>query len=247
MKRKILILGASSDMGLALIERLNDSKYFIGAHCFKGKKRILKFLKNKKIISKIKIFTKDLSTQKNCWRLVDEYIKWSKGIDCMIQFNGNVSKVINWDQLKNTNWEKDIAINLGAPFFSAQRVFKYMKSNGGKIIFMSTASAKHGGGKTTLAYGVSKAGVEALTKALAREGGQYNILVNAIAPGLIDTRFHKEKLGRSLSDLKKRKKLAKLKRMGKPTEIAAIIENVISENINFMTGEVISVSGGDWL
>ena len=247
MKKKILILGASSDMGLALIEKLNNSNYFIGAHCFKGKKRILKFLKNKKIISKIKIFTKDLCTQKNCWRLVDEYIKWSKGIDCMIQLNGNVSKVVNWDQLKNTNWEKDIAINLGAPFFASQRVFKYMKNNGGKIIFMSTASAKHGGGKTTLAYGVSKAGVQALTKALAREGSQYNILVNAIAPGLIDTRFHKEKLGRSLSDLKKRKKLVKLKRMGKPTEIAAIIENIISESVNFMTGEVITVSGGDWL
>tara|TARA_B100001123_G_C15288434_1_gene1016523 strand:- start:1032 stop:1775 length:744 start_codon:yes stop_codon:yes gene_type:complete len=247
MKKKILILGASSDMGLALIERLNDSNYFIGAHCFKGKKRILKLLKDKKIISKIKIFTKDLSSQKSCWKLVDEYVKWSKGIDCMIQLNGNVSKVVNWDKLKNTNWEKDIAINLGAPFFSSQRVFKYMKNKGGKIILMSTASAKHGGGKTTLAYGVSKAGVEALTKALAREGGQYNILVNAIAPGLIDTRFHKEKLGRSLLDLKKRKKLAKLKRMGKPEEIAAIIENVISKNVNFMTGEVISVSGGDWL
>tara|TARA_B100000029_G_scaffold515008_1_gene620035 strand:- start:1961 stop:2704 length:744 start_codon:yes stop_codon:yes gene_type:complete len=247
MKKKILILGASSDMGLALIKRLNNPNYFIGAHCFKGKKRILKFLKNNKIISKIKIFTKDLSRQENCWKLVDEYVKWSKGVDCMIQLNGNVSKVIKWDKLKNTNWKKDIDINLGSPFFASQRVFKYMKNNGGKIIFMSTASAKHGGGKTTLAYGVSKAGVEALTKALAREGAQHNILVNAIAPGLIDTRFHKEKLGRSLSDLRKRKKLAKLKRMGKPDEIAAIIENVISENVNFMTGEVISVSGGDWL
>ena len=161
--------------------------------------------------------------------------------------NGNVSSAISWERLTEKDWKKDIAINLGAPFFVAQKTFKYMKKNGGKIILMSTASAKHGGGNNTMGYGIAKSGVESLTKGLAREGTKYNILVNAIAPGLINTRFHKERLGRTLTEMKKRIKLSKLKRLGQPEEIAAIIANLISEELNYMTGEVISISGGDWI
>ena len=62
-----------------------------------------------------------------------------------------------------------------------------MRNNGGKIIFMSTASAKHGGGKTTLAYGVSKAGVINITQGKAHELGPFNINVNCICPGWIWT------------------------------------------------------------
>ena len=52
------------------------------------------------------------------------------------------------------------------------------KKNGGKIIFTSTASASHGGGRKTMAYGIAKSGIETLTKGLARDGGKYKILVN---------------------------------------------------------------------
>ena len=77
--------------------------------------------------------------------------------------------------------------------------------------------------------------------------GKYNILVNAIAPGLINTRFHKEKLGRNSAEMKKRANLSKLKRIGEPKEIAMIIDHLISDEVNYTTGEVISISGGDWI
>ena len=153
---------------------------------------------------------------------------------------------IPWYQQDPSTSISDLG-NLGAPFFVSQAVFRYMKKNGGKVILMSTASAKHGGGRTTMAYGISKAGVEALTKGLAREGATHNILVNAIAPGLIRTRFHKEKLGRNDSDMNKRSKLSKLKRIGSPREIAKLINLLISDESNYMTGEVLSVSGADWI
>jgi len=247
MNKKILILGASSDMGLALLNRLDLSSFTIGAHCYKGKKRIVNFIKNKNNNTNFKIMEKNLENQKASHFLVDEFIRWSGGIDILVQLSGNVSSVISWEKLREKDWEKDIAINLGAPFFVAQKVFNHMKKNGGKIILMSTASAQHGGGNRTMAYGIAKSGVEALTKGMAREGGKYNILVNAIAPGLINTRFHKERLGRTSSEMKKRAKLSKLKRLGQPEEIAAIIDCLISNDVNYMTGEVISVSGGDWI
>ena len=247
MKKKILILGASSDMGLTLLDNLNLNNFIIGAHCFKGKKRLNNFFSKKNNKKNFKILEKNLNSQKSCKDLVRKFIKWSKGIDVLVQLTGNVSSAVSWENLKEENWKNDIAINLGAPFFVSQAVFGYMKKKGGKIVLMSTASAKHGGGRTTMAYGISKAGVEALTKGLAREGAVHNILVNAIAPGLIKTSFHKQKLGRTNFDMKKRLKLSKLKRIGTPEEIAKLINLLISENSNYMTGEILSVSGADWI
>ena len=247
MTKKILILGASSDMGLALLDRLNLSKFIVGAHCHNGKKRIINHIKSNNRKVKIKIIKKNLENQKNSHSLVNEFIKWSGGIDILVQLCGNVSSPISWQKLKEKDWNKDIAINLGGPFYVIQRVFEHMKKRGGKIVLMSTASAKHGGGYQTMAYGIAKAGLEALTKGVAREGAKYNILVNAIAPGLINTRFHKEKLGRNSAEMKKRANLSKLKRIGEPKEIAMIIDHLISDEVNYTTGEVISISGGDWI
>ena len=246
MYKKILIVGASSDMGLALLSHMDLSNFIVGAHCYKGRRRLDNFIKSNSNTENFKIIEKNLENQKNSHSLVKEFVKWSGGIDILVQLNGNVSSTVHWDKLKEYDWKKDIAVNLGAPFFVAQKVFQYMKKKGGKIILMSTASAKHGGGNRTMGYGISKAGVEALTKGLAREGAKYNILVNAIAPGLIDTRFHK-RLGRTTLDMKKRVKLSRLKRFGQPKEIAAIINCIISEEVNFITGEIISISGGDWI
>ena len=246
-KKKFLILGASSDIGLALLKQLNAEEYMIGAHCFKGEKRIINFIKKEKLKSTLKIFKKNLNTQKNCHSLVDNFYKWSKGIDALIQLTGNVSKPIAWEELKQKDFNRDIQINLGSALFVSQKVFKLMKKNGGKIILMSTGSAKHGGGSTTLAYGLGKAGIESLTKGIARFGAVYNIMSNALAPGFIETRFHTEKLGRTPSQIKERIKLSKLKRSGKPEEIAFLIKTLISEKVNYITGEIISISGGDWI
>ena len=134
MNKKILILGASSDMGLALLDRLDLSSFTIGAHCYKGKKRIVNFIKNKNNNTNFKIMEKNLESQKASHFLVDEFIRWSGGIDILVQLSGNVSSVISCEKLREKDWEKDIAINLGGPFFVAQKVFDHMKKNGGKII-----------------------------------------------------------------------------------------------------------------
>ena len=112
---------------------------------------------------------------------------------------------------------------------------------------MSTASAAHGGGQDTLAYGVAKAGIECLIKGLAKGGAAHNILVNALAPGFIDTRFHKYNLGRSKELMNQRARLVPLKRAGRPEDVAHMAEFLLSEGGNFITGEVITISGGDWL
>ena len=84
MNKKILILGASSDMGLALLDRLDLSSFTVGAHCYKGKKRIVNFIKNKNNNTHFKIIEKNLENKKAAHFLVDEFIKWSGGIDILV-------------------------------------------------------------------------------------------------------------------------------------------------------------------
>ena len=86
--KKILLLGASSDMGLALLDRLDLTHFTLGAHCYKGEKRIINWIKPKDKKIKFKIMKKNLKDQKNCYALVDEFIKWSGGIDILVQLNG---------------------------------------------------------------------------------------------------------------------------------------------------------------
>ena len=112
---------------------------------------------------------------------------------------------------------------------------------------MSTVSASHGGGATSLAYGVAKAGVECVVKGLARDCAKYNILVNAIAPGFFLTKFHTEKMKRDQEQLQERAKMIPLKRAGTTEELAGTVMYLLSEGASYITCQVIAVSGGDWL
>lgn len=249
VRRSILIAGASSDIGLSLINQLRSDDCLIGAHCYKGGSRLRTSLKAHDVPrAKYEVFTNCLDSQTSCHELVDAFVSWAGGgPSALVHLVGNVSRVCEWEHLDEASWQSDISINLSSAFFTAQRAFHYMKETGGKILMTSTASASHGGGAQTLSYGIAKAGVESLTKGLARSGAPYGILVNAIAPGLIDTRFHTDRLGRSPEMIKKRAELVPLKRAGHPEEVARMINFLLSSGGDFITGEVISISGGDWL
>ncbi len=246
--KRILVAGASSDIGCAVLRLLAGSKAKIGAHYYQNSEVLVRLANDLGLDETCTQFYKaDLSTQKACHALVDAFVKWAGGIDFLVQLEGNVRNPRGWEEMSEEDWLADINVNLSGPFFLAQQAIMYMKGGGGRIILTSTASARHGGGKTSLAYGVAKAGIECLTKGLAREGAPYEILVNAVAPGFIDTRFHTKTMGRNTADLKKRADLVPLKRAGKPVDVAQMVVFLLSSAGDFITGECICVSGGDWL
>ena len=118
-----------------------------------------------------------------------------------------------------------------------------MKDNGGgKIINISSISAKYGGSEKTLHYGASKAALEAINVGMAKAGAPYNILVNTVRGGFIDTPLHK-KLGRT--NLEKRIQAIPLKRAGKAEDMARMVLFLASEGGDFITGETFTVAGGD--
>lgn len=112
---------------------------------------------------------------------------------------------------------------------------------GGRIVNISSIVAKYGGSANSLAYGCSKRALEGLTKILAREGAGYNILVNTIRPGVIDTVFHRK----FPKDMDKRIAMIPVKRMGRPMDVAGMVYFLGSEKNNFITNQVVTVSGGE--
>jgi 3-oxoacyl-[acyl-carrier protein] reductase len=143
--------------------------------------------------------------------------------------------------MKREDWDRVLASNLSTLFELTQRVIKWMiPEKSGRVINISSASGSLGlPGQTH--YAAAKAGVEGFTRSLAREIGRFGILVNAVAPGAIESpSVHR-------LDEKKRKMLeeaACLRRLGRVEEVAAAVLFLASEESSFITGQVIAVDGG---
>jgi 3-oxoacyl-[acyl-carrier protein] reductase len=164
-------------------------------------------------------------------------------IDILINNAGTMVKRCKIEDLKFEDWNRIIDVNLTSVFHVTQAIIPLMKQQGGgTIINMSSVAARNGGGGGAVAYATAKGGVSTLTKGLAKELAQYNIRVNAIAPGVITTPFHDQ-----YSTTEMREKMitqVPLGREGKPEEIAGAALYLASDYSSYVTGEIIEVTGG---
>jgi 3-oxoacyl-[acyl-carrier protein] reductase len=246
--RRVLVAGASGDIGRAVMRQLAPHDVWLGAHYHERRSSLESLARDLAWpAERLHLLGGPLQQQAACHALVDAFVAWAGGIDAMVQLTGTIANPCSWQDLSEQDWLTDVNVNLSGPFFLAQRAMAHMRGRGGRLVLMSTASARHGGGRNSLAYGVAKAGIECLTKGLARDGAADNILVNAIAPGFIDTQFHVRRAGRDAEAMRKRAELIPLRRAGSPDDVARLIVYLLSSGGDYITGECVSVSGGDWL
>ena len=140
------------------------------------------------------------------------------------------------------DWDRVLAVNLKSVFLLSREAFAHMQSRrAGKIISMSSASAKIGGLVVGAHYAASKAGVIAFTKSLALQAAPYGINVNAVCPGPTRTPMTDE-----WGEQANREFAAKIpfKRYGEPEEIAEAILFLAYERSRYVTGEILDVNGG---
>lgn len=140
-------------------------------------------------------------------------------------------------------WDRDVAVNLTGSFNCTKEVWPYMvEQKWGRIIFMSSVAGTLGGfGQAS--YSATKAGVIGLAKTAALEGGRHNITANAIVPGIILTEA--AKVGAQTNPLYERfKNRTVFKRFGEPSNVAATIAFLCTEEAGYITGATIEVAGG---
>jgi len=141
-------------------------------------------------------------------------------------------------------WDRVFAINMRGSFLVSQRVLAGMiERQLGRIVSISSISAQRGGGTySKVAYSASKAAIIGFTRALAREMGQHNITVNAVAPGPIDTDI----MGGTLSDERKSAMSADILmgRVGTREDVAALIAFLLSADAGYITAATYDINGG---
>ena len=243
--KNVLITGAATGIGSSIAQVFSQCGANIGLHFNRSVDEAKRLEKKLGTNGKVKLFASDLTDFQKVQSLVENFLKEFKTIDVLINNAGGVLGVKNFLELNEQDWDKTFALNVKSAFFLSREAFKKMKEvKKGKIINISSVAAKFGGSDISLHYGAAKAGLESLTVGFSRYGAPYNILVNCIRGGFINTDFHK-KMGRSDSDIEKRIQMIPLKRAGQPEDIASMAAYLASSCGDFITGQIISVTGGD--
>lgn len=243
MQNRILFIGGNSELGIISIKKCIDNQCAVGIHYSTNDQHIAQYNED----PNVKLIKKPLCDENDCEWVIDQYVKWANGIDCLVVLIGGIHRACYWEELKQEDMQRDYLINTVFPFMMAKAACSHMKELGGRIVFVSTASAKRGGGSNSLGYGMAKYAIECMTKRLAKDLARYSISVNAIAPGFFDTELHKKKFNRTPEELAERSLLVPLKRAGSNQEFGALLNYLLSEDAGFVTGQVITIDGGDFI
>lgn len=246
-KRRILITGASGGIGSAIARGFAAEGCYLGLHCNSNLKETSSLLKEvKKLGSNGSILCGDLLEKSFRNSLIDLFIAKAGGIDILVNCAGAAYSYEDFTSLDEEDWDRTFNLNVKAPFYLTGKAFDEMKSQGGgRIINIGSISVKYGGGRKGLHYASSKGALETMTRGFARAGAPYGILVNTVRCGLISTNMRNRIKGYKEKNYIKREKLVLLGRSGTPEEVAAAVIFLASSEASYITGEAITVAGGD--
>lgn len=241
--KRVLVTGASGGIGSATARLLASRGAVLGLHYHANRKAAERLRAEIRALGgRAECLRADLSGWAGGLKLVPSFIRRFGGIEVLINNAGAIHGAKPFDAIREEEWDRTFALNARAPYLLAREAFKAMKRGGGRIINISSVSAKYGGSERSFHYGAAKAALEAMTVGLARRGAPHGILVNAVRAGFINTDFHR-KTGRG--GLARRIRMIPLGRAGSPLDVAHMILFLASDASSFVTGQVLSVSGGD--
>ncbi|MBN1376245.1 MAG: glucose 1-dehydrogenase [Dehalococcoidia bacterium] len=183
----------------------------------------------------------DVTCGDNVRAVVSDIFNTWKKIDILVNNAGGGTEEELFLNTNESMWDKCIALNLKGTLLPTHAVLPSMiERRYGKIINISSLAGKMGQGGYGLIYSACKAGVDVFAKALARDVARYNINVNSICPGTIDTQLLYSVPG-LLEAMSKR---TPMKRVGKPEDIACAALFLASDDANYITGHSMPVDGG---
>lgn len=239
MKKTIIVTGASRGIGAAIVKMLAKEDNNIVLNYNKSeeiaKKMQEEFTKQGK---NVEIFKADVSKREEVKKLIEYTINKFKKIDVLIN-NAGISQTRLFTDITDEDWNNMLKVNLNSVFYMTQEALPYMiHEKEGCIINISSIWGKTGAACETH-YSVAKAGVDAMTKSLAKELGPSNIRVNSIAPGIIDTDMNKYLSDEELANIEEEIPLG---RIGSPETITKCVKWLIEDE--YTTGQIIGINGG---
>jgi 3-oxoacyl-[acyl-carrier protein] reductase len=185
----------------------------------------------------------DVAKKPEVERLVKATLDKYGTVDILVNNAGALIKRQNLEDMEEALWDEVMDVNLKSIFLVAQAVIPVMKARKyGKIINLTSIAARVGGGVGAGHYSAAKGGILTLSKNMAKELAPYGINVNAISPGIIETRFHERFTSPELFN--KFKEAVVLKRAGTAEEVAWPILFLCSEYASYIVGETIEINGG---
>jgi NAD(P)-dependent dehydrogenase (short-subunit alcohol dehydrogenase family) len=237
MTKSVLITGASGGIGMRLAKAMISKGYRVVLHGNQHMEAISEL--GGLFPEQITAVAADISTETG----ISQLTQASGDCDVVLHCAGIPSAGISW-KISAEEFRKVNAINYEAPFFISQQLIPSMRSKGwGRIVFFSSIVAQTGI-PGTAAYSASKSALFGLTRTMASELAANNITVNCIAPGYMDEGMIREIPAAMREQIIARTPIAKLS----DTEgIIKMVELLLSEESNSITGQVLSVNGGLWM
>ena len=243
-----VITGATGGIGFQVAKRLGQDGYSVvlnGIEDEAGAERV-KELTVEGIKAEYYGFdvTNDEAVTKNITAIGEKYGK----IDLLVNNAGGLGGRSRFEEMTTEFYRFVMALNLDSTFFASRAAIPYLKKGENASIINYTSNAGwNAGGPGAGIYGTSKAGVHAITRALAKDLAEYGIRVNAVSPGTIDTDFHAQIKATKPEVFASWKNNIMLGRIGKPQEVASVVSFLASDDASFITAETIQIGGGQAL
>lgn len=249
MSKKIaLITGATGGIGFEVAKRLGNDGYLVvlnGIEVEKGQARVTELVA---MGIEAEYVGFDVTDEEAVTRHVGSIGEKYGKIDCVINNAGGLGGRSPIEGMTTEFYRSVMALNLDSTFFVSRAAIPFLKNAvGSSIVNYTSNAAWNAGGPGAGIYGVSKAAVNTLTRALAKELAPAGIRVNAVSPGTIDTPFHAQIKATKPDVFASWKNSILLGRLGQPEEVASVISFLVSEDASFVTAETVQIGGGQAL
>jgi len=249
LKGKIAVItGATGGIGFEVAKRLGKDGYTVilnGIEDEAGAKRVEE-LQAEGISAEYYGFdvTDEEAVTSNINKIGEKYGK----IDLLVNNAGGLGGRSRFEEMTTEFYRFVMALNLDSTFFASRAAIPFLKkSDYASIINYTSNAGWNAGGPGAGIYGTSKAGVHAITRALAKDLAEYQIRVNAVSPGTIDTDFHKQIKTTKPEVFKSWANNIMLGRLGQPEDVAGVVSFLASKDAAFITAETIQIGGGQAL